>query len=114
MILPFIFILYFFLIKFTIKKAKQNVNVNKHVVIRFCTLMLLIALGYLILYLMEGRSAALGALFLAAYLTAAWLVYLLAEAISLFVVKQHVLARSNLFIMAITTFFIIIIVVRFA
>lgn len=114
MILPFLFILFLFLIRFTIKKAQQNVNVNKHVVIRVSALMLLIALGYLILYLIEGRSAALGALFLAAYLTGAWLIYLLAEAISLFVVKQHALARSNLIIMAITTFFIIVIVVRFA
>ena len=114
MLIPVLIILFFFLIKLTIKKAQQKVNVNRHVGIRLGVLVIFIALAFLISYLIEGRRGILGAFYINAYFVGAWLFYLIVEAISLFVVKQPVLARSNLLILTIIISILTIVAIKFA
>jgi len=114
MIIPFGIILIYFLVRLTIKKAQLKVEVNKHVGIRVGVLAIVIPLGFLILYLIEGRSGMLGALYLNAYFVGAWLLYLVVETISLFVVKQNKLARANLVLFSFVVFILAIVISQFA
>ncbi|RZK53009.1 MAG: hypothetical protein EOO87_13950 [Pedobacter sp.] len=107
-------ILFVVLLVFSIKKAKQQVNVNKHVLIRLSVLAGFIALTFLIVYLVEGRSGTLGSFYISAYFLGAWLLYLIVEAISLFVIKVNVLARTNLVILSIVAFIVAMVVVQLA
>lgn len=108
MLLPLPIILFVVLLVFSIKKAKQEVNVNKHVLIRLSVLVGFIALTFLIVYLIEGRSGTLGSFYISAYFLGAWLLYLIVEAISLFVIKVNILARTNMIILAIIAFIVAI------
>ena len=107
-------ILFVVLLVFSIKKAKQQVNVNKHVLIRLSVLVGFIALTFLIVYLAEGRSATLGSFYISAYFIVAWLLYLIVEAISFFVIKVNILARTNLIILSIVAFIVAMVVVQLA
>jgi len=104
MLLPIPIILFILLLVYSIKKAKQKANVNKHVIIRLGVLIAFIALTFLIVYLIEGRSGTLGSFYICAYFSAVWILYLIVEAISLFVVKQNKLARTNLIILSFIVF----------
>ena len=112
LILPVI--LFVVLLVFSIKKVKQQVNVNKHVLIRLGVLVGFIALTFLIVYLVEGRSGTLGSFYISAYFLGAWLLYLIVEAISLFVIKVNVLARTDLIILSIVAFIVAMVVVQLA
>jgi len=112
LILPVI--LFVVLLVFSIKKVKQQVNVNKHVLIRLGVLVGFIALTFLIVYLVEGRSGTLGSFYISAYFLGAWLLYLIVEAISFFVIKVNILARTNLIILSIVAFIVAMVVVQLA
>ena len=114
MLLPLPVILFVVLLVFSIKNAKQQVNVNKHVLIRLGILVGFIALTFLIVYLIEGRSGTLGSFYISAYFLGAWLLYLIVEAISLFVIKVNILARTNLIILSIVAFIVAMVVVQLA
>ena len=114
MLLPLPVILFVVLLVFSIKKVKQQVNVNKHVLIRLGVLVGFIALPFLIVYLVEGRSGTLGSFYISAYFLGAWLLYLIVEAISFFVIKVNILARTNLIILSIVAFIVAMVVVQLA
>jgi len=114
MLLPLPIILFVVLLVFSIKKAKQEVNVNKHVIVRLSVLVGFIALTFLIVYLIEGRSGTLGSFYISAYFIGAWLLYLIVEAISFFVIKVNILARTNLIILSIVAFIVAMVVVQLA
>lgn len=114
MLLPLPIILFVLLLVFSIKKAKQKVDVNKHVIIRLGVLVVFIALTFLIVYLIEGRSGTLGSVYISAYFTATWILYLIVETISLFIIKVNILARTNLIILAIIAFIVAMVVVQLA
>lgn len=95
MLLPLPVILFVVLLVFSIKKAKQQVNVNKHVLIRLGVLVGFIALTFLIVYLVEGRSGTLGSFYISAYFLGAWLLYLIVEAISLFLYKSECTCQNK-------------------
>lgn len=104
MLIPFALILFIFLIRFTIIKAKLKVDVNKHVLIRLFVLAVSMGLIYLLCYITEGRNGMLGALYFSAYFIGAWILYLIVEAISLLVAKQNKLGRTNLLILSFVAF----------
>lgn len=106
MLLPIPIILFIVLLVFSIKKAKQKVELNKHVFIRLLVLLLSIGLIFLLCYIEEGKRSVLGAMYFSAYFFAAWLLYLLVEAISLFVVKQNKPAKTNLIILSFVVFIV--------
>lgn len=106
MLLPLPIILFVALLVFSIKKAKQEVNLNRHVITRNGVLILFISLTFLILYLIDARNGMLGALYISAYFSIAWILYLIVETISLFVIKRNILARTNLVILAIIAFIV--------
>lgn len=114
MLLPLPIILFVLLLVFSIKKAKQEVNVNKHVLIRLGVLVGFIALTFLIVYLIEGRSGTLGSFYISAYFIGAWILYLIVEAVSLFIIKVNILARTNLIILAIIGFIVAMVAVQLA
>lgn len=114
MLLPLPIILFVVLLVFSIKKAKREVNVNKHVIVRLSVLVGFIALTFLIVYLIEGRSGTLGSFYISAYFIGAWLLYLIVEAISFFVIKVNILARTNLIILSIVAFIVAMVVVQLA
>lgn len=93
---PLIIILLFFAIRFTIRKAQQKVDADKHILIRIGVLLIFIPLTFLVLHLVDDRNGILGAIFISAYFIGAWILYIIVEAISLFAVKQNKLARTNL------------------
>ncbi len=95
-ILPILLIVMIFLVRYTIKKAQQNVNVIKHIRLRILILFAGIALLFLICYISWGGSGILAAIYTSACFTCLWLLYLLIEAICLIVVKQNALAKRNL------------------
>lgn len=110
MLIPFLIILFFFLVKLTIKKAQQKIDVNKHIAFRLGVLVLFIALSFLVLYLLDGGNGIIGAVYLNIYFAVVWLLYIIVETISLHVVKQTKLVQTNciflvcaLFIPAIVT-----------
>lgn len=114
MLIPLPIILFVVLLIFSIKNAKQKVNVNKHVLIRLLVLALSIGLIYLLCYISSGRKGMLGALYLGAYFTGTWILYLLVEAISFFVIKRNQLANSNLIMLAFIAFIVAMVVVEFS
>lgn len=96
-LLAIILIIYF--INLTIKKAKISINTSKHSIIRICVLVVAIPLIILGCNLLDdSNNSMLGALFLTYGFFGVWLLYLLAETISLFVVKQNELAKTSLLI----------------
>lgn len=82
----------------------ENPNIIKHIGIRMAVLIVVVALIFLILYLLDERSGVLAALYVSAYFFIAWLVYLIIETIILYLVKKNSLASANL------TFLVIIII----
>jgi len=114
MLIPIPIILFILLLMFSLKKAKQKVDVNKHIIIRLGVLIGFIALTFLIVYLIEGRSGTLGSFYLSVYFMGAWILYLIVEAISLFVIKVNILARTNLIILAIIALIVAMVVVQLA
>jgi phosphatidylglycerophosphate synthase len=114
MLIPLPIILFVVLLIFSIKNAKQKVNVNKNVLIRLLVLALSIGLIYLFCYISSGRKGMLGALYLSAYFTGAWILYLLVETISFFVIKRNQLANSNLIMLAFIAFIVAMVIVQFS
>lgn len=106
MLIPLPIILFVVLLIFSIKNAKQKVDVNKHVIVRLLVLAISIGLIFLLCYVTEGRNGMLGALYFSAYFTGTWVLYLLVEAISLFIIKRNKLANTNLIILAIIAFIV--------
>lgn len=106
MLLPIPIIIFILLLVLSLKKAKQKVEVNKQVFIRLLVLLLSIGLIFLLCYISEGRKSVLGAMYFSAYFFAAWLLYLLVEAISLFAIKQNKLAKTNLIILSFVAFIV--------
>lgn len=112
MLIPIPIILFVVLLIFSIKNAKQKVDVNKHVIIRLLVLAISIGLICLLCYISEGRRGMLGALYFGAYFTGTWILYLLVEAISFFIIKRNQLANTNLIILAIIAFIVAMVVVQ--
>ncbi len=95
LILIFIFVL---LIRLTINNAKIKTDPRKHDIIRVSVLLVAIPLITLICYLIDQDQGLLGAFYLSYYFTGVWLLYLLVEAISLYIAKQNELASTSLFL----------------
>ncbi len=107
MIILLAIILIVYLIHLTIKKAKINVNTTKHSIIRICALVVAIPLIILGCYLLDdSNNSMLGALYLTYGFFGVWLLYLLAETISLFILKHNKLAKTSLLIFIFSAFIV--------
>lgn len=95
-----------YLIYLTNKKAKAKIDTAKHAAIRISVLILAVPIIVLILYIIEGRSGMSGAFYGSYYFFVAWLLYLLAESVSLYITKQNALAQTSLFLFVISAFIV--------
>jgi len=107
-------IIYFLLIKLTIRKAGDTPNITKHVLIRILILPILIGVSFLGIYLMGSRSDLIGAFYLSVYILGAWLVYLIVETIALYAVKMRSIASANFIIVLITLFISVLVAIQMA
>jgi uncharacterized membrane protein len=104
MLLPIPIIIFVVFLIFSVNKAKKGVDVTKHVTIRLSALFVNIGLIFFIVYLTEGNRGLLGSFYFSAYFIGVWLLYLIVEAICLFVMKQNRLGKVNLLMLALVVF----------